>query len=83
MALVFVFIPTIIFHPMFTFLKLREKPRLTKGSETERPTFLAVWNMSNKDATKALNLAIEHQTELLEKWREIHEEPRFDGGNLK
>lgn len=63
--------------------KAEGEAKINLGSKTERPTFLAVWNMSNKDATKALNLVIEHQAELLEKWREIHEEPRFDGGNLK
>ncbi|NEU73681.1 DUF4160 domain-containing protein [Hassallia byssoidea VB512170] len=53
--------------------KAEGEAKINLGSETERPTFLAVWNMSNKDATKALNLVIEHQAELLEKWREIHE----------
>jgi hypothetical protein len=53
--------------------KAEGEAKINLGSESERPTFLGVWNMSNKDATKALNLVIEHQTELLEKWREIHE----------
>ena len=29
--------------------------------------------ISNKDLAKALNLVSEHQVELLEKWKEIHE----------
>ena len=29
--------------------------------------------ISNRDLAKALNLVIEHQVELLEKWKEIHE----------
>ena len=29
--------------------------------------------ISNKDLAKALNLVIEHQVELLEKWKELHE----------
>jgi Domain of unknown function (DUF4160) len=29
--------------------------------------------ISNKDLAKALSLVIDHQVELLEKWREIHE----------
>ena len=29
--------------------------------------------ISNKDLVKALNLVIEHQIELLKRWKEIHE----------
>ena len=29
--------------------------------------------ISNKDLVKALNLVIEHQIELLQRWKEIHE----------
>jgi hypothetical protein len=29
--------------------------------------------ISNKDLLKGLSLVIEHQVELLEKWKEIHE----------
>lgn len=48
--------------------------KINLGSETERPSLLQVWNMSDKDATKALNLVIAHQIELIAKWREIHGE---------
>jgi hypothetical protein len=40
----------------------------------EEPTLLSVeGKIGNKDLAKALNLVIEHQIELLEKWKEIHE----------
>jgi hypothetical protein len=38
------------------------------------PSVLSVeGKIGNKDLVKALNLVVEHQSELLEKWREIHE----------
>jgi hypothetical protein len=40
---------------------------------TEPTVFNVEGKISNKDLAKALNLVIEHQVELLEKWREIHE----------
>jgi Domain of unknown function (DUF4160) len=45
--------------------------RIELGNE---PTFLSVeGKIGNKDLAKALNLVVEHQIELLEKWKEIHE----------
>ncbi|MCL1464388.1 DUF4160 domain-containing protein [Argonema galeatum] len=55
--------------------KAQGEVKINLGSETERPSLIQVLNMSNKDATKALNLVIAHQLELLTKWREIHGEP--------
>lgn len=40
----------------------------------EEPSLLSIeGKIGNKDLEKALNLVVEYQTELLEKWREIHE----------
>ncbi len=39
----------------------------------EPSVFTVEGKISNKDLAKALNLVIEHQVELLEKWKEIHE----------
>jgi hypothetical protein len=49
--------------------------KINLGSETEHPSLVECWGMSDKDAGKALELVIAHQKELLEKWREIHGEP--------
>ncbi|MFE1748089.1 DUF4160 domain-containing protein [Coleofasciculus sp. H7-2] len=56
-------------------IKAGGEAKINLGSETERPTLVGIWNMSDKDAVKALKLVIAHQVELLEKWREIHGEP--------
>ncbi len=38
------------------------------------PNLLSIeGKIGNKDLAKALNLVAEHQNELLDKWREIHE----------
>lgn len=40
----------------------------------DEPILLSVeGKISNKDLAKALNLVAEYRSELLEKWREIHE----------
>jgi hypothetical protein len=39
----------------------------------EPKVFNVEGKISNRDLSKALNLVIEHQVELLEKWKEIHE----------
>lgn len=58
--------------------KAEGEARINLGSETERPRLVEIRKMSDKDAVKALKLVINHQAELLEKWREIHEEPRSE-----
>ena len=58
--------------------KAEGETKINLGNETERPKLVEIRKMSDKDAVKALNLVIDHQAELLEKWREIHEEPRSD-----
>jgi hypothetical protein len=52
--------------------------KINLGSERERPSLVELWNMSDKDATRALKLVTAHQVELLEKWREIHGESESD-----
>lgn len=39
----------------------------------EPKVFNVEGKISNKDLAKALSLVIEHQVELLKKWKEIHE----------
>lgn len=46
--------------------------RISLGSETERPELVQIEAMSDKDATKALEIVIEHQLELLKRWEEFH-----------
>lgn len=55
-------------------LKAGGEAKINLGSASERPTLVEVWNMSDKDAVKALKLVSNYQAELLEKWREIHGE---------
>ncbi|MGA9379654.1 MAG: DUF4160 domain-containing protein [Phormidium sp.] len=55
-------------------LKAGGEAKINLGSATERPNLVGIWNMSDKDAVKALKLVSNHQAELLEKWREIHGE---------
>jgi Domain of unknown function (DUF4160) len=44
-----------------------------KISLIEPSVFNVEGKIINKDLAKALSLVIEHQAELLEKWKEIHE----------
>lgn len=46
--------------------------RISLGSEIERPQLVQIEGMSDKDAAKALEIVIEHQLELLQRWEEIH-----------
>lgn len=59
-------------------VKAEGEAKINLGSETVRPTLVQVWNMSDKDTIRALQLVITHQAELLAKWREIHGEPKSD-----
>ncbi len=42
------------------------------GSEIERPQLVQIEGMSDKGAAKALEIVIEHQLELLQRWEEIY-----------
>ncbi|MEQ9485335.1 DUF4160 domain-containing protein [Coleofasciculus sp. F4-SAH-05] len=55
-------------------IKAGGEAKINLGSETERPSFVKIWKMSDSDAVRAMKLVIAHQTALLEKWRDIHGE---------
>ena len=46
--------------------------RISLGSEAELPQLLQIEGMSDKDVKRALEIVIEHQLELLQRWEEIH-----------
>ena len=58
--------------------KAEGEAKIHLGSETERPSLVNIWKMSDQDAVRALKLVSEHQVELLEKWRDIHGELESD-----
>ncbi|MBW4650297.1 MAG: DUF4160 domain-containing protein [Kastovskya adunca ATA6-11-RM4] len=59
-------------------IKAGGEAKINLGSETEDPSLIQIWNMSDGDVKKALQLIFVHQTELLKKWSEIHEELEFN-----
>ena len=46
--------------------------KLDLGGSLANPKLLELYDMSNKDARKALEIVFEHQVELLQRWIEIH-----------
>ncbi|MBW4681743.1 MAG: DUF4160 domain-containing protein [Microcoleus vaginatus WJT46-NPBG5] len=52
--------------------KAEGEAKIHLGSETEHPSLVKIWKMSDQDTVRALKLVSEHQVELLEKWRDIH-----------
>jgi Domain of unknown function (DUF4160) len=46
--------------------------KIALGSLAVLPSLMMLQGMSAKDAKKAIELVIEHQTKLLEKWEEYH-----------
>ncbi len=46
--------------------------RISLGSQAELPQLVQIEGMSDKDAARALEIVFEHQSELLQRWEEIH-----------
>ncbi|MBW4460321.1 MAG: DUF4160 domain-containing protein [Nodosilinea sp. WJT8-NPBG4] len=46
--------------------------KISLGDLLTKPKVLAAYNMSNKEAKQALAIVLEHQTELLKRWVEMH-----------
>lgn len=46
--------------------------RIGLGDDIKKPEVIEVNKLSNKEVSKALKIVSEYQTELLQKWREIH-----------
>ena len=52
--------------------KAEGQAKIGIGADQEMPELLQVQGMSGKDAKRAVEIAIEHRKELLQKWEEIH-----------
>ncbi len=46
--------------------------KISLGDPLTQPTVLVAYNMSSKEAKQALAIVLEHQTELLKRWVEMH-----------
>lgn len=46
--------------------------KIDLGSEHKAPELVAVYDMTIKDAKRALEIVLEHCADLLKRWEEIH-----------
>ena len=46
--------------------------KINLGNPNEPPALVQIWQMSNRDAVKALEIVKLHQTELRQRWEQIH-----------
>lgn len=53
-------------------LKAGGEARIDLGDSSTNPRLLELYNMSNKDARRALEIVFEHRVKLLQRWIEIH-----------
>ena len=49
------------------------RAKITIGNSLTVPTLIQVQEMNAKEAKKAIGIVLEHQTQLLTKWREYRE----------